>query len=114
MESALGRGSRILLRCLGKHEYGYLGTAAAFSEDALLEGAGAEQIGSDIGYAARHRSLRFLPRRAPGVEGLRAWDDPADQVGIRIGIELWNTYNLTITPMDIIQAIKRTPGLTTR
>ena len=98
----------------GNVEYGYLGTAAAFSEDALLEGAGAEQIGSDIGYAVRHLSPGFLPRRTPGVAGWRAWDHPPDQVGIRIGIDLWNTYNLTITPMDIIQAVERTPGLTTR
>ena len=98
----------------GNIEYGYLGTAAGFSEDALLDGAGAEQIGSSIGYAIKYQSSEFLPRRVPGVKGLRAWDHPADQAGIRIGIDLWNTYNLTITPMDIIQAIKRTPSLTTR
>ena len=98
----------------GNIEYGYLGTAAAFSEDALLEGAGAEQIVSSIGYAISRRDPGLLPRRAPGIGGLRAWDDPADQTGTQIGIDLWNTYNLTLTPMDIIQAVERTPGLTLR
>ena len=98
----------------GNIEYGYLGTASAFSGDALLEGAGAEQIGSSLGYTVKERSLEYLPRRTSGVQGWRAFDDPADQIGIQIGIDLWNTYNLTLTPMDIIDAIERTPGLAIR
>ncbi|MBK9093142.1 MAG: hypothetical protein IPM84_10225 [Anaerolineae bacterium] len=80
----------------------------------MLEGAGAEQIGSSLGYTVKERSLEYLPRRTSGVQGWRAFDDPADQIGIQIGIDLWNTYNLTLTPMDIIEAIERTPGLAIR
>ena len=80
----------------------------------MLEGAGAEQIGSSLGYTVKERSLEYLPRRTSGVQGWRAFDDPADQIRIQIGIDLWNTYNLTLTPMDIIDAIERTPGLAIR
>ena len=64
--------------------YGYVGTAAGFSESALLDGAGAEQIGSTL--------ARFqLPRASEDVEGLRAFDDPSDRASISIGIRLYET-----------------------
>ncbi|MCB2263723.1 MAG: polymorphic toxin type 44 domain-containing protein [Candidatus Thiosymbion ectosymbiont of Robbea hypermnestra] len=62
--------------------YGYVGMAAGFSESALLDGAGLEQIGSDL--------LRGkLPKRSEGIAGMRAWDDPKDRFAIKLGIGLW-------------------------
>ena len=40
--------------------YGYVGRAAGFSNGVLLDGAGLEQIGSDL-------ARLNLPRRSPGV-----------------------------------------------
>lgn len=54
-----------------------------------------------------------LPRRTAGVAGWRAFDLPGDQPGIRIGIRLWHAYGLSLTPKDIVEAIKGTEGLTT-
>ena len=98
----------------GNIMFGYLGTAAGFSESGLLEGAGLEQIGSSMGYAITEWDSSYLPRREPGTSGLRAWDDPVDQVTTQIGINLWNAYSLDVTPMDIIQAIEAEPRIPTR
>jgi len=98
----------------GNIMFGYLGTAAGFSESQLLEGAGLEQIGSSTGYAIHKRDSSYLPRREPGVSGLRAWDDPVDQVTTQIGINLWNAYNLNVTPMNIIQEIKAEARIPTK
>ena len=64
--------------------FGYVGTAAGFSESVLLDGAGAVQIVSTL---ARFR----LPRMSKNVKGLRAFDDPSDRASIRIGIRLYKT-----------------------
>lgn len=91
--------------------YGYLGAATGFSEAELLHGAGAEQIGSDMGYSAvqllkeGHIDLDRLPQRRIEVSGLAAFDHPADRVGVQIGIELWNTHGLDLTPEALLQAI---------
>jgi hypothetical protein len=42
--------------------YGYVGTAAGFDEDVLLDGAGLEQIGTDL-------LRRRWPRQSEGVQG---------------------------------------------
>lgn len=97
----------------GNIMFGYLGKAAGFDEGELLDGAGVEQIGSSIGSAAARLDPSLLPKPTSGAVWPRAWDDPADQVGSQLGFELWDTYDLTITPMDLIEAIKRSPGLTT-
>jgi RHS repeat-associated protein len=85
--------------------YGYVGIAAGFSADALLEGAGLEQIGSDI------LAYRKWPQAATGVSGWRRFDEASDQAGIQIGINLWNAFRLAVKPEDIVRAIQSTPGL---
>ena len=63
--------------------YGYVGRACGFSEAELLDGAGVEQIGSDL--------LRgTLPRSEEGVAGLRRFDPGEDRVAIELGISLFN------------------------
>ena len=90
----------------GNVMYGYLGVALGFSEEELFRGAGAEQIGSDIGYAIIFLDPSRLPRsRIAGAEGLAAFDHPQDAVGISIGIQLWKTYGPAFTPEILEQAI---------
>jgi RHS repeat-associated protein len=95
----------------GNIMFGYLGTSAGFSESELLEGAGLEQVGSSIAYAISLRDPDYLPKREPGVSGARAWDDPVDQIASQIGINLWNSYGLYVTPMNIMQAITSEPRI---
>jgi hypothetical protein len=55
-----------------------------------------------------------VQQAAPGVMGARRFDQPSDQVGIQIGINLWNTYRLAVKPEDIVWAIQAAPGLDRR
>ena len=54
----------------GNIMFGYLGAASGFSESALLDGAGIEQIGSSTGYAIRYQDLDYSPKRQTGISGL--------------------------------------------
>ena len=87
--------------------FGYLGTAAGFSESELLNGAGLEQIGSDIGYTVRQKNPCRLPRPRPIFHflRLRAWDHPEDRVTAMMGIRLWRAFNINVTSYHIMQAV---------
>ncbi|MFL5307043.1 MAG: polymorphic toxin type 44 domain-containing protein [Polyangia bacterium] len=87
--------------------YGYVGRAAGFDEDTLLDGAGLEQIGSDL---ARGR----WPTRALGIQGLRAWDDASDRESISIGVELFRNLPSGLTASALVTAIVGDPDLQTR
>jgi hypothetical protein len=87
--------------------YGYVGRAAGFGKDILLDGAGLEQIGSDL---ARGR----WPSRALGIQGLRAYDDPSDRESISIGVELFRSMPSAISPAALVGAIVGDPDLDTR
>jgi hypothetical protein len=93
----------------GRHEYfydiwsnihyGYVGMAAGFSENALLDGAGAEQIISDsmrkiqeLAYKPANERRLPGPNRSADISGLRAWDDAPDRISIGIGIKLYRQY----------------------
>jgi hypothetical protein len=78
--------------------YGYVGRAAGFSDDVLLDGAGLEQIGSTL--------LRLkIPERSPGVSGLRAWDDHYDRAAITMGIELYLRKPNSLTTQDVVNLV---------
>jgi hypothetical protein len=67
--------------------YGYVGVFCQFSESTLLDGAGLEQIGTDI--------LRIQPptnRSEANGSGLRRFDDTTDNLSIRLGINLYRRY----------------------
>ncbi|MCY9845748.1 polymorphic toxin type 44 domain-containing protein [Vibrio caribbeanicus] len=68
--------------------YGYMGILCGFSESILLDGAGLEQIGTDILSSTKE----VTDRSASNGEGLRAYDDTTDNLSIRIGIELYRDY----------------------
>lgn len=87
--------------------YGYVGAAAGFDDSALLDGAGLEQIGTDV---LRGR----LPQSTPGVNGLRAFDDASDRTAISLGIEFYSLVPSHISPKELVDTILMTPGLDTR
>jgi len=68
--------------------YGYMGILCGFSESILLDGAGLEQIGTDM----LSSSKEVTDRSETNGEGLRAFDDTTDNLSIRIGIELYRKY----------------------
>lgn len=79
--------------------YGYVGMAGGFTESALLDGAGGEQIVSDsvrkivevLFEPGKEKKLPG-PNRSENVDGLRAWDDAQDRISIGIGTKLYNQY----------------------
>jgi len=78
--------------------YGYVGSAAGFSESVLLDGAGLEQIGSTL--------LRgSWPRNDPNIRGLRAWDDIQDRAGIELGIKLYHLHPSGLTAQVLLNSI---------
>lgn len=72
--------------------YGYVGIASGFSESVLLDGAGVEQIGSDTWRFITDPGRFEGPKKAAGVEGMRAWDDAPDRISIAIGVNLFKEY----------------------
>lgn len=82
--------------------YGYVGTAAGFSESALLDGAGGEQIASDLlrGDAPKHTS---------GVSGLRAWDNAFDRAAITAGIKLYRSKPNQVFSHDLVSLVVHSP-----
>ncbi|RMH33045.1 MAG: hypothetical protein D6694_15780, partial [Gammaproteobacteria bacterium] len=79
--------------------YGYVGRKVGLSRTELLAGAGAAQImdgTSQLGYWG-------------------SWfDDPYDQASIRIGIELYERYQLNVTPAQFWQVFDDYAGLLPR
>jgi hypothetical protein len=87
--------------------YGYVGLASGFSEAQLLDGAGLEQIGSDL--------LRFnAPQRSPLVDGLRAFDAPSDRAAIQMGMALYRTHPSAITAAMLVRTVTRSTAITTK
>jgi RHS repeat-associated protein len=88
--------------------YGYVGRAANFTGNELINGAGVEQIGSDI-------YNKNTPSRSSNAPTWRAsWDDPSDTAAIQIGIDMWNRYGLTVTTADLYLAVLENPRLTSQ
>lgn len=78
--------------------YGYVGRAAGFSDPVLLDGAGLEQIGSNLARFSK-------PQRDTATQGLRAFDDPHDRAAIEIGIKLYRISPKSISASIILKAI---------
>lgn len=67
--------------------YGYMGAYCQFSESVLLDGAGLEQIGTDV-----FRGQSPTNRSTSNGSGLRQYDDTTDHLSVRIGISLYKQY----------------------
>ena len=79
--------------------YGYVGAAAGFSDAVLLDGAGLEQIGSTVKRGER-------PSRAPGISGLRAFDDTHDRNAITAGIGLYRRNPDQVTARELVDLVR--------
>ena len=87
--------------------YGYVGMAAGFSSDTLLDGAGFAQY--------LHNTVRRLPVPTdPAVPGWRAHDYAPDRKAIEVGIDLYASKGLTVSRQDLVNALNAKPGLTRR
>lgn len=85
--------------------YGYVGRASGFSDAMLLDGAGLEQIGSDL--------LRgHWPMRSPGINSLRGFDDASDRTAIAIGVKLYRYNAANVTAANVLQEVLSNPDLT--
>lgn len=85
--------------------YGYVGMACGFTKSELLDGAGLEQIGTDL-------LRRRLPDANDNIKGLRAYDDPSDRESISIGISLYQKNPSHVTSQSILSAIKNAKDIT--
>ncbi|WP_110189790.1 polymorphic toxin type 44 domain-containing protein [Pokkaliibacter plantistimulans] len=97
------KGRRYFYDIWSNIHYGFIGTAAGFSAPALLDGAGLEQIGSDV---LRHR----LPKRkAPLAGTLRDFDDANDRLSIQIGINLYRKFPGGPSASVLVSSILNSP-----
>jgi hypothetical protein len=79
--------------------FGYVGSAAGFTADQLLQGAGVAQMLSD----EYHTGL--ITQHPPAI-GFASYDNPHDQAAINVGISLWWHFALWVQPSDIVNAIE--------
>lgn len=78
--------------------YGFVGRACGFSAAELLDGAGIEQIASDL--------LRGNgPQASPGVQGMRQYDHPQDRVAVEIGVDLFAARADGVEPQTVVSRI---------
>jgi hypothetical protein len=78
--------------------YGYVGRACGFSEAELLDGAGVEQIASDL--------IRGdMPKESVGVSGMRRFDHPSDRVAVTIGTELFKASPSALDAAHLVSRI---------
>ena len=91
----------------GNIMFGYLGSAAGFTDFELLNGAGLVQIPTDVYNTLKNADLSCLPVPRPwyGLYLPWAWDHPQDRVTSKIGIRLWRERNIHVRTADIIEAV---------
>lgn len=78
--------------------YGYVGRACGFGADELLDGAGVEQIASDLLRGSR-------PQASAGVQGMRRFDHAQDRVAVELGIDLFRVHPQGIEATGLLSAI---------
>ena len=78
--------------------YGYVGMAAGFGQDALLDGASGEQFVSTLLRGAK-------PQRSTVDGGLTSWDDPSDRAAIIAGAALYGRNPHNVTVADLLAAL---------
>lgn len=84
--------------------YGYVGRAAGFSESMLLDGAGLEQLVTDV-----VRDQRTYA--SPNVTGWRRFDNASDRASIAIGVELYRANARGVTGADLMREVLANPHL---
>lgn len=97
--------------------YGYVGASVNFSEGELLGGAGAAQLINAYKNSLEKQGIKGTLRNPPlipvqdGYFGATRFDYPEDTAAIKLGIELWNTYQLNLQITDLLNALPNYPGL---
>jgi len=79
--------------------YGYVGAASGFPSSELIDGAGLEQIGTNIWHHGTPE------RSSDATSWLSSWDQPSDTASILLGASLWHRNELAVTPGDLYVAI---------
>ena len=85
--------------------YGYVGMSSGFTEDWLLDGAGLEQIGSNVRHGIKPKSSNETGR-------WRDYDDLPDRVSIQLGIRLFKQYGRYangLTATTVLNALEGIP-----
>ncbi len=111
-------GDRYLFDVFSNVHYGYVGMAAGYPEDVLLDAAGHVQQRSEDGmrrvqeFRARHpeprdRHTAYLKMRW----GERGWDDEPDQAAVRLGMHLYNQYGNNMTLDDLNFELRNWAGV---
>lgn len=115
--STLGKSSHRWHHKYGEYEYyydiwsnihyGYLGVYCGFSADLMLDGAGLEQVGTDL----LNPEKDITDNSDLNGPGLRKYDDSTDNLSIRIGIELFGEYPdpSKITAEMVMQKVDAAP-----
>lgn len=79
--------------------YGWIGRAAGFSAEMLLDAAG-------IAQAIKQKKQKQAAMAILSNSG-KQLDDPDDQVAIYIGIGLWERHGLDLAESDLFQAVRK-------
>jgi len=98
--------------------YGYVGAAAGYPNDVLLDAAGYVQERSETGKerVRKFRGAHTVPNDEHvaylGMDwGDRGWDTPADQSAVRLGIHLYKNYGADLSRDDLEFEMRHWPGI---
>ena len=83
--------------------YGYIGLSVGFGEHTLKMGAGVAQA-LKSGLVDTFGSE--CKKSGGALACLPAFDDPKDQVSIKIGFELWKTYGRNLTASTVCDKVR--------
>jgi LysM repeat protein len=89
--------------------YGYVGAASGFSMEGLLDGAGLEQIGSNVLRHVRQGTFDEIPEIH--YKDMKLNDEQSDRTAITLGFELFNQYPNGITADQLTDAVINTENL---
>ena len=95
----------------GNVHYGYIGKAVGFSDFELTNGAGAAQVKTmiivltdyDDSGPIKDGLKRLL---SSPLDFLGAFDPPDDAAAVRLGIDLWNTYQDNLEVDDFLSSLR--------
>jgi hypothetical protein len=90
----------------GNIAYGYLGSAAGFDDETLLEGAGLAQY---LGKFRDAWTIGIVPTTEQDIAGWRKWDPFRDQASIEVGIYLWTEFQLSLDATQLYETIINSP-----
>lgn len=78
--------------------YGFVGRACGFSEAELLDGAGVEQIASDL-------MRGDMPTESKGVSGMRRFDHAPDRVAVEIGVHAYANLRDSLDASQLVSMV---------